>query len=95
MVGIKKPAERKANLLFRFGYFTRPRESIVEPEFLFRKRWETCARRDPELSNEFSKKMTICFVIQENLCGVVWLREPTCKDKVVPPQYANLRQSVL
>ena len=84
--------------------------SRVEPEFCFREHGETCARHGPELSNEFSrvaKRWQSVLVYGETRAGwCVWAFreyketcarcwEPTRKDKVGLPHYANLRQSIL
>ena len=53
--GVKKRLERKANFFLRFGCFTRPGESRVGSEFCFRDHRETCARREQQPSNEFSR----------------------------------------
>ena len=55
MFGFKKLIERKANLFFTFGCFTRPGESRIGREFCFRVHKDTCARQSPKLCNEFSK----------------------------------------
>ena len=55
MFGFKKLAERKANLFFRVGCFTRPENHGLGPEFCFREHKDTCARQRPETSNEFSR----------------------------------------
>ena len=55
MFGVKKPAERKANLFVKFGCFRRPGESRVGLDVCFRECRETCARQGPVPSNEFSR----------------------------------------